>query len=93
MDERYLIACTRYIENNPVRVELAGRPEQWPWSSAAAHITGRDNKLVKVEPVLSILRGDWSDFLAGGSSEEQDNIRKHERTGRPLGNPSFVSQQ
>jgi putative transposase len=92
MDERYLLACARYIENNPVRAELADRPEQWPWSSAAAHITGLDDKLVSVAPVLSIIRGNWSDFLSKGSSEEQDSIRRHERTGRPLGNKSFVSQ-
>jgi putative transposase len=92
MDERYLLACTRYIENNPVRAELAGRPEQWPWSSAAAHITGRDDKLVRAAPVLSIIHGDWSDFLSKGSPEEQDSIRKHERTGRPLGSQSFVTQ-
>jgi len=85
MDERYLLACARYIENNPVRAELADRPEQWPWSSAAAHITGLDDKLVSVAPVLSIIRGNWSDFLSKGSSEEQDSIRRHERTGRPLG--------
>jgi len=28
MDERYLLACIRYIENNPVRAKLVDRPEQ-----------------------------------------------------------------
>ena len=65
MDEHCLLACTRYIENNPVRAKLAARPEQWPWSSAAAHMSGRNNQLVNVEPMLSIITGDWRDFLAG----------------------------
>ena len=93
MDERYLLACTRYIENNPVRAKLVSRPEQWTWSSAAAHMSGRNDKLVKVEPVLSIIHSDWRDFLAGAiSSGELAGIRKHERTGRPLGSSSFVEQ-
>src|SRR3954470_18678977 len=28
---------TRRIETTPVHLGLAARPEQWPWSSAAAH--------------------------------------------------------
>jgi len=93
MDERYLIACTRYIENNPVRAELVNRPEQWSWSSASAHISGKNDKLVNVEPVLSIINGDWRNFLMGSIlSEELENIRRHGRTGRPLGSAHFVEQ-
>jgi len=93
MDEHYLLACTRYIENNPVRAKLVAMPEQWPWSSAAAHMSGRNDQRVNVEPLLSMINGDWRDFLAGStSSGELDKIRKHGRTGRPLGSPSFVSQ-
>ncbi len=92
MEERYLLACTRYIENNPVRAKLVGQPEQWTWSSAAAHISGQNDKLVNVEPLLSIINGDWRDFLAGAlSSAQLADIRKHEQTGRPLGEVSFVS--
>jgi len=92
MDERYLLACTRYIENNPVRAKLAGQPEQWRWSSAVAHISGQNDTLVNVDPLLSIINGDWGDFLAETlSPAELDDIRKHEQTGRPLGNVSFVS--
>jgi len=92
MDERYLLACARYIENNPVRAKLAGKPEQWPWSSAGAHVSGENDALVSVEPLLSIIDGDWRDFLTEAiSSGEHADIRKHEKTGRPLGSVSFVS--
>ncbi|MDY6823023.1 MAG: transposase [Thermodesulfobacteriota bacterium] len=91
MDEMYLLACVRYIENNPVRAKLVKAPEQWAWSSASAHISGKKEPLVNVEPVLSIISGKWKQFLKGKlSSEEMEDIRKHERTGRPLGNLSFV---
>lgn len=31
--EKYLLACCRYIELNPVRAHLVDRPEDYPWSS------------------------------------------------------------
>ncbi|MFP4573184.1 MAG: REP-associated tyrosine transposase [Desulfobacterales bacterium] len=93
MDERYLLAAARYIENNPVRAKLVSQPELWPWSSAAAHISGKNDKLVTAGPVLSLINGSWRDFLAKGLlPEESENIRLHERTGRPLGSTSFVSR-
>jgi len=93
MDERYLLACARYVENNPVRAKLADRPEKWAWSSAAAHLSGSNDALVNVAPLLSIINGDWRTFLSGGmSSEEMEDIRKHGRTGRPLGKSSFVEK-
>jgi len=52
MDEPYLLACARYIENNPVRAKLVCKPENWVWSSAGAHIKGENDRLVKVEPLL-----------------------------------------
>jgi putative transposase len=90
MDERYLLAAARYIEMNPVRTNLTQDAESWEWSSARAHLSGKDDKLVKVLPLLEIA-GDWRTFLSGSSDEELVNsLRKHERTGRPLGTESFV---
>ncbi|MDP2644274.1 MAG: hypothetical protein Q8P24_04995 [Desulfobacterales bacterium] len=34
LDEKYLLACVRYVENNPVRAKLAARAENWRWSTA-----------------------------------------------------------
>src|ERR1700757_3980819 len=31
--ERYLLACSRYIELNPVRAAMVGHPRQYRWSS------------------------------------------------------------
>jgi putative transposase len=38
--------------------------------------------------------GNWRLFLAGGTDEEQQiqDIRKHERTGRPLGSEGFLER-
>ena len=92
MDETYLLAAARYVEMNPVRAHLAPDAVSWPWSSARAHVAGTDDDLVKVTPLLEIA-GDWGLFLSGAEAEEQtDDIRKHERTGRPLGSEAFIEK-
>jgi putative transposase len=91
MDEHYLLAAVRYIELNPVRANLTADPREYPWNSAAAHIEGCDDTLVVVNPLLKIVN--WQGFLAGGISDEEYKIlRKHERTGRPLGNTKFIAR-
>jgi putative transposase len=39
-DERYLLTCLRYIEQNPVRAQIVLRPELYPWSSYRVHAAG-----------------------------------------------------
>ena len=91
MDEDYLLACVRFIEMTPVRAGLVKKPEQWPWSSASAHISGYDDTLVKAIPLLEIKGCTWKDFLSAAIGEKEiTKMQKHEKTGRPLGSRSFV---
>jgi putative transposase len=91
MDEPHLMACARYVELNPVRARLARSPQAWPWSSARAHLAGKDDGLVLVRPLLE-LAPDWAGFLAGGlADDEHSALRAAERTGRPLGAAPFVA--
>ena len=89
MDETYLLAAAKYIEMNPVRARLAADPYAWPWSSARAHAAGQDDILVRVEPLLGMV-GEWKQFLADIDEQYADKIRGHERTGRALGEDSFL---
>lgn len=92
MDEPYLLAAARYVELNPVRAKLTARADEWPWSSASAHLSGRDDRLVKVAPLLAMV-GDWSAFLDSVIREEElRDLREHGRTGRPLGNATFLER-
>jgi putative transposase len=92
LDERYLLAAARYVELNPVRAGLVKDPAAYPWSSAAAHTSGTDDALVKVKPLLEMV-GNWRDLLLSGVSEQEiEQIRRHERTGRPLGSDGFVGK-
>ena len=90
LDEHYLLAAVRYVEMNPVKAGLVRRPRQYRWSSAAAHLKGRDDALVRVAPLLQVV-GDWRKFLSEPiAPEAAEQLQAHERTGRPLGNEGFV---
>lgn len=61
------------------------------WSSAAAHLSGCDDILVKTAPLLQMV-DNWQEFLSGGiETMEAREIEQHERTGRPLGSTKFVA--
>lgn len=91
MDERYLLATVRYVELNPVRARLCRSPGDWVWSSARAHLEGRDDGLANVGPMLERV-SDWSSYLSGDLAEDDDVIERHSRTGRPLGTEAFVKR-
>jgi putative transposase len=92
MDEAHLAAAARYVELNPVRARLAVRAEDWPWSSARAHLGGRDDGLVSVAPMLGRIP-DWAGLLDQGLAKaEHETIRAAERTGRPLGGEGFLAE-
>ena len=91
MDERYLLACIKYVELNPVRAGLVKRPQDWPWSSARSHIKCKDDILVKTKPLLNMVKKPWEMFLTTDAQDpEIELFRKHERTGRPIGDDSFI---
>jgi putative transposase len=90
MDDDHLIAAARYVPMNPVRARLAQRPQDWAWSSARAHLAGRDDGLVSVAPLLALI-GDFAGFLAEGEDPRRlAALRAAETTGRPLGNDDFI---
>lgn len=90
LDEPYVRAAARYIEQNPVRAGLAANPWDYPWSSATAHMAGIDDGLVTV-PLLALV-GEWRAFLAMGVTEDEVKaLHRHERSGRPVGREPFIA--
>jgi len=90
MDEQHLYAAVRYVELNPVRAGLVVSAENWPWSSTHAHISGDNNLLVDVSPMIERV-GDWCSYLEQTDEViNVDTLRKHSRTGRPLGDEAFI---
>lgn len=44
--ERYFMACSRYIEMNPVRAGLTEHPWDYPWSSCSHHVGLKPDPLI-----------------------------------------------
>jgi putative transposase len=90
--DRYLLACYRYIELNPVRAGLVARPEAYAWSSHKANAYGYANEIITPH-------GRWMDlgqtsrdrlnayrrlFLDVSGCGDDDQIRAAVRKGRPV---------
>lgn len=92
MDEAHTLVAARYIELNPVKAYMVKKPEEYPWSSARAHLLGHYDFLVSTSPLSSYVKN-WKDFLEEASfSEDGKSLQKHERTGRPLGGINFITE-
>src|SRR5262249_59395493 len=90
MDARHTLAAARYIELNPVRARIVESASDYPWSSAVAHLRGRDDSLVRVAPLLERV-GDWRAFLGERPDAAMlELLRKHSASGVPLGDDAFV---
>lgn len=95
LDGAHLALALRYVERNPVRAGLAAQVEEYPWSSAAAHLAGHDPRNI-LDMAFWQDRGgaeDWRSLLA--APEELLAIRLLQRgtfTGRPVGNANFVNR-
>jgi putative transposase len=97
MDEAHLMTAVRYVELNPVKAGLAKRAEDWPWSSARAHVLGTLDGLTDLDALAGVHRN-WRAMLRRGleagdpALEAEAAIEAHQRTGRPWGDPAFVER-
>lgn len=93
MDESHLFSAVRYVSLNPVRARLVSNAQDWQWSSVAAHLSGKDDNLVKVAPILDRY-GNFAAFLGGTTDDEAEfkRLRQSETTGRPWGDDAWVEK-
>jgi putative transposase len=93
MDDAHVFHALRYVALNPVAAKLVAQAGDWRWSSAAAHLAGRDDALVKVAPVLA-RTGDFAAFLgesdARAATRDFAAIAKAAVTGRPIGDATWI---
>ena len=96
MDDPYLLAAARYIERNPVKARLVDAAEDWPWSSAAVHVTGRGDAVTESDWLNERTAGwpcTWREYLLDRDETELVvAMRRRENTGRPLGDGGFVKR-
>ncbi len=90
LDDSHLIAATRYVELNPVRAGIVRRAEDYRWSSARAHVLKIKDELVSGGNLPSFFTN-WADFLNKNDMDAEETLlRKHAKTGRPLGDDGFI---
>jgi len=91
-DEEHLANAIRYVSLNPVRARLVEQVQEWPRSGANAHLSGSDDELVTVAPVLER----YGDFAAFLDQEEKATafsmLRQPETTGRPVGSDKWIEK-
>lgn len=93
MDERHLFAAVRYAERNPVRAKMVKHAEDYRWSSAGSHVFGINDKLLSGEESEVIGIDDWHSYLRCDDREDDLKfLRRHTRTGRPLGDDIFLER-
>lgn len=97
---RYVIACYRYIELNPVRAGMVDHPARYAWSSYRANAEGRDDGLVSPHPEFLGLAIDAEarhkayEALFDDALEPSlvEGIRTATNGGYPLGSDAFKAQ-
>ncbi len=90
LDAAHFWAALRYVETNPVRAGLTDAPEDYTWSSAAAHCGRHRDELVDLALWQQAWTpAQWLEYLAA-PEEETAEIRRNTHTGRPLGAPDFM---
>lgn len=98
--EHYLLACSRYIELNPVRAGLAAGPLDYPWSSYAHHAGARTDGLVTDHLLYWELgntpfqrEATYTDLvLQGIPQEEVDFVTHSVLKNQPLGADAFKAE-
>ena len=81
--EVYLLVASRYVHLNPVRAQLAGRAEEWPWSSFRAyqdppedplHLTDPEEVLHLISAAVNRQRSGYRAFVEAGATNRLDPI-------------------
>ena len=95
--ERYLLACMRYIERNPVRAAMVSHPSLYRWSSFRANAAiAHDSVVVPHEEYLALgatpeqRAAAYSDLVAEDLDiGDIEAIRRHVNKDCALGNDGF----
>lgn len=99
-NERYVLACYRYIELNPVRAGMVLDPGTYRWSSYLCNGCGVHDPLVTSHPVYDQIAREvderharYRELVAEGiTKEELDALRLYVQRQRALGSAPFQEQ-
>lgn len=92
LDSQQLLLALRYVEQAPVRAGIVRLPWRYQWSSASAHVSGEDDRLVRGKPMLTGVRN-WTELVSQRVTKADARLlEQHTRTGRPFGDRRFVAK-
>jgi len=96
MDERYTLACARYIERNPLRAKMVKNAWAWEWSSAKSHCAMKKEDGLAVKKLFTYIdfpQLQWRDFInQEDNPQEVATIKKQTMRGRPIANVNFIEK-
>ncbi len=99
--DTYLLACSRYIEQNPVRAQIVQQAQDYPWSSlhlrlnetAANHWLDEDLCFNELGKTHTERLGRYTSFMEQAiPSSELQLIRDALQRGQLTGNPRFIDE-
>lgn len=98
--DEYLLACSRYIELNPVRAKMVKDPKDYPWSSFGFRAEGRTDTILDEDPVYFGLGKTKKErelnykksFLDNILDEELNLVRTTTQRGGIIGGKEFVDK-
>jgi putative transposase len=98
--DRYLLACQRYIESNPVRAGIVEGVADWPWSSHRHHIGLSVDPIVRSHPTIFALGNTPFEresayrklFDESVLQSDQDWLRRRLINGKPTASTDFQRQ-
>lgn len=98
--ERYLLACYRYIELNPVRAGIVEKAEDYQWSSYQANALGKPVKCLTQRPEYLALGQNTMQRLNnyqqlcryGCADSELKQLRMASQRNSPVGSEQFIKQ-
>ena len=83
--------ATRYIALNPVAAGPVRRAEDWPWSSARAHLAGADDEPATVARLRALIPDFAALLTAPGDPATTAWSERAPTIGRPLGAPEWIA--
>lgn len=95
LDKEHLWAALSYVDRNPVRAGMVRAAEEYEWSSASAHLTGRDSRFVLDMGFWEEAGGveKWAGLLCSVEEEVQIRLlRRATYAGKPLGSREFLEE-
>jgi putative transposase len=90
MDEQHGLRAARFIENLPVTLKIAPKPENYLWSSAKSRIKIASNNFLKNFQSFHSVQNRESYLARPMDPKEMNQIQLHLQTGRPRGSDLFL---